>query len=359
MEAERRTRPMWNAIRALALDQHPHPVRGADNARALFQNDKKLLERTLEYINRGAVVPLDTTGTTTGSSFAQTAVIENLSLLGPTSALGQVVVKDGPIKLAFENNAALFVPAITVSSTGLGYIAQGSPIPMRQMITSGVQLDPKKLGAGVGLTRELIRHGTNADVLLPAALHANCGLALDTLFLDATAISSTRPAGIRNGVSATTATALSATVLNALDAMSKDISNITTSVAAVAGTLDNIVIIASPAEAVKLALRTNDSFPFDIYATNGLAGGVVLALAVNALAIAGDLSPTFRISDQSLLHFEDTSPLAISTPGSPATIAAPVRSMWQTDCFGYSLMFNFDWALRSTSAVSWTQSVIW
>jgi hypothetical protein len=72
MEAEQRNRPMWHAIRAMGVDQKPHPISGAERARTLFSGDKKILEKTLEYIQRGAVVPLDTTVTTTGSAFAQT-----------------------------------------------------------------------------------------------------------------------------------------------------------------------------------------------------------------------------------------------------------------------------------------------
>jgi hypothetical protein len=58
---ERRNRPLYNAIRALGMDQQPHPISGAENARTLFPGDQKILDKTLEYIARGAVVPLDTT----------------------------------------------------------------------------------------------------------------------------------------------------------------------------------------------------------------------------------------------------------------------------------------------------------
>jgi hypothetical protein len=49
-------------------------------------------------------------------------------------------------------------------------------------------------------------------------------------------------------------------------------------------------------------------------------------------------APRFDVSDQATLHLEDTTPLAIGTAGAPATVAAPVRSLFQTDS-----MASFEW----------------
>ena len=48
--------------------------------------------------------------------------------------------------------------------------------------------------------------------------------------------------------------------------------------------------------------------------------------------------PEITASEEGLiLHMEDTAPLAICTAGSPNTVAAPARSLWQTDCIAVRL----------------------
>ena len=180
------------------------------------------------------------------------------------------------------------------------------------------------------------------------------------------AADSLRPAGLRNGINAITATAIGTPVLTATDAMFKDLSNLAAAVAPVAGSLDNIVFIASPAEAVKIAMRTDNSFRFDVFASSGLAAGIVVCLAVNGLAVAAG-EQTFSVSDATALHMEDTTPLQIGTVAGPNTVAAPVRSLFQTATIATKLVFDLNWALRvpataappPANAVAWTQSVIW
>ena len=55
---------------------------------------------------------------------------------------------------------------------------------------------------------------------------------------------------------------------------------------------------------------------------------------------------TFMLSTGGTLHMEDTTPLPIGTVGTPNVIAAPTRSLWQTDTLG----------LRLTTEMSWTRS---
>jgi hypothetical protein len=57
-------------------------------------------------------------------------------------------------------------------------------------------------------TREIAEHSTPAiEGLIRNAMQEDTSVAVDTVLLDATAASTTRPAGLRNGVSTLTATA--------------------------------------------------------------------------------------------------------------------------------------------------------
>src|SRR5215207_11372979 len=57
-----------------------------------------------------------------------------------------------------------------------------------------------------------------------------------------------------------------------------------------------IAFVASPGEAVKIALRAGPEFRFPVLASNGLAAGVVLCVALPALAAAVNPEPRFDIS---------------------------------------------------------------
>jgi hypothetical protein len=220
-------------------------------------------------------------------------------------------------------------------------------------IGNGAVLTPKKTAAAFVTTRELLEHSIpNAEKLIRAAATESVGAEIDSAMFDAAAASSTRPAGLRNGISGLTATAAGGDL-----AMMKDLGALAGAVAAVGGL--NLAFVASPAEAVKIVLRAGPDFKFPVLASGGLAAGIVMCVALPALVSAIDPAVRFEVSKEATIHAEDSSPLAIGTPGSPNTVAAPVRSLWQTDCISWKVLLSISWGLRAANAVSWTSSVTW
>jgi len=88
------------------------------------------------------------------------------------------------------------------------------------------------------------------------------------------------------------------------------------------------------------------------------AGTVFLVDAADFFSATGD-TPVFNASDTATLHMEDTTPLAIGTAGSPNTVAAPVRSLYQTDSLAIRMTWDLNWAMRRTGVIAWTSSVTW
>jgi hypothetical protein len=84
----------------------------------------------------------------------------------------------------------------------------------------------------------------------------------------------------------------------------------------------------------------------------------VLAVAASALASALDPVPRFEMADQATVHFEDTTPLPISSVGTPSTVAAVVSSNFQADSVSLRAIFDCGWALRSTNGLAW-MNVSW
>jgi hypothetical protein len=58
------------------------------------------------------------------------------------------------------------------------------------------------------------------------------------------------------------------------------------------------------------------------------------------------------------VHF-DSAPAAIGTPGSPAVVAAPTRSAWQTDVQMLKVRTKCAWATVHPGAVQVVNSVTW
>jgi hypothetical protein len=209
---------------------------------------------------------------------------------------------------------------------------------------------PKKLGCGVAFTRELVEH-SSAEAVITNVIAADLSLIIDSVLFDATAADTTRPAGLKNGIGATAATA-GATI----DSMFADMANLAAIVSAQGGM--NLCFIASVKQAIKMQLRkSQNAFPFPVYASAGLADGCVAALAFDALCVAGDTEPRFEFSPNAVFHMEDTAPLQISTAG--PVIASPVQSMYQQDLIGLRVITDLTWGLRSTTGFAYITAVNW
>lgn len=88
------------------------------------------------------------------------------------------------------------------------------------------------------------------------------------------------------------------------------------------------------------------------------AGTVIVCDAADFVSVTGD-GPRFEISDQATLHFDDTTPTDITTAGSPAVAAYPVKNMFQTDMLALRLIMPINWTLRRTGVVAWVAGVTW
>ena len=117
-----------------------------------------------------------------------------------------------------------------------------------------------------------------------------------------------------------------------------DIANLAAAVAPIAG--DQIVFIASPKQFTKLRLYRTSAFPWPLFCSAALADTTVMAIALNNLAVAGaDTPPKISVSTRKRFCTSKTpSPLPIGTLGTPPTIAAPTRSLFQTDAIAMRLI---------------------
>jgi hypothetical protein len=115
-------------------------------------------------------------------------------------------------------------------------------------------------------------------------------------------------------------------------------------------------VLMNPLQATSLATIAGTGLPGVIVSPNITAG---LVIAVDSAAFIAALgAPRISISKEAVVH-EDSVPAALATPGSPNVVAAPSRSLWQTDASGLRMIFDCSWAMGGAGRVSWMQGVLW
>jgi len=317
-------------------------------------------------ILRTATVPATTTLAGWAAELVNTSVQDFMDSLMPMSvypklaALGQ--------RFTFGRNGVLSIPSRAATPTVAGgFVAEGSAIPVKQAAFASTTLTPKKMGVITTFTRQIAEHSTPAiEAMLRQAMQEDTAVALDTVLLDATAASTTRPAGLRNGVSALTANSSGTT---AFDKMVADLKQLL-AVLTAANSLRSPVFIMNPSAALSISLLQNagGDFPFKQEINGGTWGGypvilsttqtsttIILLDAADFVSVTGD-DPRFDVSDQAVLHLEDTAPQAIGLSGSTTV---PVRSLWQTDSIGLRMLLDINWAMRRTGVTTYVPSIGW
>jgi HK97 family phage major capsid protein len=330
--------------------------------------DNHQVREVLNYVQRAASAPATTTTTGWAAELVSEAVLDFLDNLVPDSIYPRL--RDMGARFTFGRNGIVTLPSRAATPTIAGsFVAQGGAIPVRQAAFNAVSLTPKKMAVISTFTREIAEHSTpNIEALIRQIITEDTSISIDSVLLDATAASTTRPAGLRNGVTVTTASAEAV----ALDALVEDAKTLL-GVLIGANALRMPVWIMNPAQelAIGLISNANGEFPFAgqleagrflrypiLTSTTVTAGQLILVDAADFFSATGD-EPRFDVNDSATLHMEDTTPLALSAAGSPNTVAAPIRSLWQTDTIGIRMIMELNWAMRRSGVIAWTETVVW
>jgi HK97 family phage prohead protease/HK97 family phage major capsid protein len=329
--------------------------------------DDSATRAVMDLVFRAATVPATTTLTGWAAELVMTTVLDFLEDLMPQSVYPGLSAKGG--RFTFGRAGVVSLPSRAATPTiGGSFVAQGSPIPVRQAGYQSISLTPKKMGVISTFTREIAEHSTpSIEALIRQAIQEDTSVAIDAVLLDNTAASTTRPAGLRNGVSG-----LTPTTGGGFAALVGDIKQMV-AVLVAANSLRAPVWIMNPAQVLSIAMTQNagGDFPFAaevnqgrlqgypiLQSTSMVAARVLLVDAADFFSATGD-EPRFDVSDQAVLHMEDTAPTAIGTAGTPTVVAAPVRSLWQTDSIGIRMLLDINWAMRRAGLIAWIDSVTW
>jgi hypothetical protein len=286
---------------------------------------------------RAATAPAMTTVAGWAAELVQTHVTDALRALGPASA-GAEVLKRGLV-LSFDGFGIISAPGFVAEYGNAGFVAEGVPIPVRQMVATPAALHPHKLAAIAVLTREMIE-SSNAEALISDVLMRAAGRMLDEVLFDANPEDAARPAGLRRGISALPASNNSSTG----EAFFEDMSALIGSLAPVGGN-GPYIIVAAPGRAAIMSSRAYGQEKNLIVLGSNAVINDVLAIAPGALVAALSPDPEVETARAATLVMD-------TAPGAAGTMGAE-KSMFQTDSIALKMRWPVTWALRDPRGFAW------
>ncbi len=262
------------------------------------------------------------------------------------------------IAVPIDGAAQINLPRRTGATAGGGWVAEGSPIRVAKLTTAAASLVPKKMGVIVAYSDELNdRSIPQVEALVRRGILEDTAATLDSALLDATAVSTARPAGLLNGVSAV-ASGYGGGDHEAVKADFKAL----LAPFMTANAADGITVIMHPSQGLAIAMMdgpTNNAMWFgdirarvNIIESTYATAGRIIAIRNSDFATAIGDAPRFDLSQQATLHMEDTTPLEIVSGTGPTT-ADPVRSLFQTASTAIRMILPVSWTMARTGVVQW------
>lgn len=340
-------------------------------AEMLHQQPLDVMERlygddqALGMVIKAAVAPATTTVAGWAAELVNTAMTDFLDTLRQESVYPALAAAGGG-RLTFGPNAgAIKIPSRSPTpSIGGSFIGEGAAIPVRRLALTSTTLAPYKMGVITTFTREMAKYSMVAlEPMLRQEIIYDTAVTIDGTLLGTGAGDATTPKGLLNGVTALTATAGGGNAAFLGD-MRKLLSPFATANAG-----SGLMLLMNPVQAENLALTPGADgtmgWAANIMARYGIAtstaipvGRIIMIRAADFASATGDV-PEFELSNDATVHMEDTTPLAIGTAGTPNSVAAPVRSFFQTGVSGLRMIMDISWAMRRAGMVQYIDSVTW
>ena len=300
-------------------------------------------------------------GSTTDAAFATDLVAANvqrsdlfIELLRPMTIIGQMT---GVRQFSFDRAGSIKIPRQTGGVTG-GWVGEASSIKVNAQAYDDITLAPKKIAVMVGISNELLyRADPSIEMLIQDDLLRGTAQSVDTTFFSAAAAGSGAPAGILNGLSKTTAGAITVGTTT-LDEIVAALSAMVSAMRVANAPMVNPVWVMSNVTKTYLQFLRNSleqpMFP-EISINNSLFGFPIVASNNVTSGASGfyslmDANQVLMGQDQAYI-IDSSDVAAYQTDNAPATPPTPLQSAFQQDLRLFRIRGRMDWAKRySTNA---------
>lgn len=307
-------------------------------------------QATAAYI-RAVTNPATTTTATWAAELVDAAVLDFVASDMPQSGFAQLASRALTVPLE-PGVASVKIPSRASPLTLMGaWIAEGGAKPVYQGVLGAATLQPYKLSAVSAFSEEMLL-ASAIEMLVRETLSHDLTALLDTALFDTTAVSAVRPAGLFNGATSVTASALTP----ANEAMLADLRALAAAVTGSGNPDAKVVFVANPAQAMRINLLAPGYA--NLIVSGYMTAGSVGAIDASAIAmIVGQ--PVFAISNSAAMHLNDAPlPLATGVQGS-GVVASPMSSMFQQDLVALRSVLRAGWIKRRATATALATATIW
>ena len=308
----------------------------AEVASEMYPNDRALMQ----LVTRAASNPAMTSVAGWAMELAHKIVADTLDAMGAASGAADVMKRC--LTLDWNGAGTITVPAFVASSANSGFVAEGQPIPVRQLSESPVSIEPYKLATIATLTREIME-SSNAEAIISDTLVRSTGLALDAVFFGAGGPTPIQPAGILYNVTPLTAS----TNTDSYGGFAEDVSALINSVSAVGGK-GPYLFIGSPGRITTMRMHyatEENPIDFDVIMSSAVGNNLVV-VAPQAIAAAISADPDIEAANAATLVMDNA-------PGPAGSTGTGEKEMWQTDNVALKVRWPVSWAVRDPRAVAY------
>jgi Phage capsid family len=251
---------------------------------------------------------------------------------------------------------------------------EGDPIRVGVLSLTSATMRPYSAGVIGHFTKELLkRSNPNIESVIREAILDDTGKAMDAYFFSNSApVVDVRPPGIANGIAAGDTRAQSGTTAAAVRT---DLMSMVNTLMVTRGLGRSPVwamhsINASALGALQTPLTGAPVYPgmgsitggtlmgFPVFAGLAMPTSRIYLIDAAYVAFAGG-TPLWEVSDQATIHEETQTPLPIGSTGTPAVVAAPVRSLFQTHSAAVKAVYELSWLILRAGAVQELTGVTW
>jgi hypothetical protein len=252
---------------------------------------------------------------------------------------------------------------------------EGEPIRVGVLSMTSKEMKPYSAGVIGHFTKELLRRSTpSIESIIREAIVEDTGVAMDAYFFsNSAAVPDTRPPGIANGIDPADTRPSSGVTAANVDADLQGMVNqlligrrlgvrpvwvMNMINAAALGTVAwPFGALVYPGMA-NLAAPTGTLKGFPVYVGNNVPVDQIYLIDAAQVAFAGG-TPAWEVSDQATIHEETQTPQPIGSAGTPAVVAAPVRSLFQTHSAAVKAVYELSWLALRAGAVQVLTGVTW
>lgn len=318
-------------------------------------------------VNKAAQNPAFTNVVSWAQELTRVSYGAFMDLLTPESVVANLPM----MRFSFDGASSIILPNRANKTKNLAgaFRAEGAPIRVGAAVLGSNTLTPKSMGIIGSFSNELFRRSNpNIEAMIRKWMIEDTSEALDTAFLDATASSSIRPAGIQNAIGAgntaasqgNTSADITADARARLQAMAASLTGRNPYWLMNPQRWIGVQTSLTPAGTLAFPEAQAGRFMgYPVLTSLNVPSDIVFLVDASELDFAGGM-PEFYASDVATIHEEDTTPLPLATgvQGS-GVVATPQRSLYQTNSAALRCVWELDWLRARVGSVQTITACAW